>query len=263
MTKLSEACDLRGYSPKTKKAYHHVSCAFFRFINRTSFNLGHEAVRSYLLSLDVSINTARLHYSALSFLFSKVLHNPFTTEQIPPKRRPKQLPKVLSKGKIKRLIDSTSNVKHRVIIELLYSTGLRLQELVNLKRADIDFDSNTILVRHGKGGKDRLTIIGESLKNDLLKLYSETSGPYVIQGRKGKYSKKSVQKVLEKAGRLIGARLTPHMLRHSFATHLLEDGIDIRYIQKLLGHVSVSTTQVYTHVAKSELARIQNPLDKL
>lgn len=155
------------------------------------------------------------------------------------------------------------NLKHRIIIKLLYSSGLRLGELLNLRKADIDFDRNIINVRRGKGGKDRITIISDSLKLDLLKYYSSENfcTGYVIEGRKCKYSKKSVQKVLDQAGRRIGAKVHPHMLRHSFATHLLEHGTDIRHIQKLLGHSDLSTTEIYTKVSNKDIAKIRSPLD--
>jgi len=139
-----------------------------------------------------------------------------------------------------------------------------LQELINLKRTDIDFDKNLLYVRKGKGRKDRVTIISESLKLDLLKYYSHIfSTEYVFEGRKGKYSKKSVQLILKKAGNKIKMNITPHMLRHSFATHLLEDGIDIRYIQKLLGHADLKTTEIYTQVSNRDISKIKNPLDNL
>ncbi|MCF7862126.1 tyrosine-type recombinase/integrase [Candidatus Woesearchaeota archaeon] len=188
---------------------------------------------------------------------------PFTSEEVPNKKRPKQLPMVVSKGMIKKIIDDTDNLKHRILIKLLYSSGIRLSEAINLKRSDIDFNYNIINVRAGKGKKDRITIISKSLYLDLLKYYSITEfmTPYVFEGKNGKYSKKTVQVILKEAGNKAGIRLTPHMLRHSFATHLLEDGIDISYIQRLLGHSDVSTTMVYTKISKKDISKIKSPLD--
>lgn len=147
----------------------------------------------------------------------------------------------------------------------MYSSGLRLQELVNLKREDIDFDRSLINVKKGKGKKDRITLLSDSIKNDLLKYYSkyEFKTKYLFEGRNGKYSKKSVQEILNKLGKKVGIKITPHMLRHSFATHLLENGTDIRYIQKLLGHSDLRTTEIYTHVANSDIKNIKSPLDWL
>lgn len=261
--KIGEQCSLKGYSPQTRKAYASCVKQYLAFCNRCSLHHNHESVRSYLLQLRLSVNACRLHYAALCFFFTEVLGKPFSPQEIPLKKRPKQLPKVVSKEKINELIVGITNVKHRLVVKLLYSCGLRLQELVNLKRADIDFARGVVYVRGGKGGKDRVTIISQRLKDDLLSYYSthEFRTPYVFEGRRGKYTKKSVQKVLERHGKRVGIKLTPHMLRHSFATHLLEAGTDIRYIQRLLGHSDVSTTQVYTRVTTHDLSRIRNPLD--
>lgn len=265
MVRLSEECDLRGFTHQTKKTYSYVVASFLHFIEKRGLTLDKTGVKLYLLSLKVSANAARLYHAALKFFFASVLNDPFSDVEIPKKRKPKTLPKVLSKEQIKKVINSTTNLKHRLIIKLLYSSGLRLQELINLKRSHIDLDRNVINVVQGKGKKDRVTLLSKELQLDLLKYYGSTnfSTEYVFEGWKGKYSKKSVQKVLEKAGSSIKTKLTPHMLRHSFATHLLESGVDIRFIQKLLGHADVKTTEVYTHVSNQSLAGIQNPLDHL
>jgi len=140
-----------------------------------------------------------------------------------------------------------------------------LQELIDLKRSSIDFERNLIFIKKGKGGKDRVTLLSNELKLDLLKYYSNYNfrTDYLIEGRNSKYSKKSVQKILEIAGKSIHKKVNPHMLRHSFATHLLEAGVNIRYIQKLLGHSNVKTTEIYTHVSNKSLENIKSPLDSL
>ncbi|MBU0467004.1 MAG: tyrosine-type recombinase/integrase [Nanoarchaeota archaeon] len=185
------------------------------------------------------------------------MKEPFTTEEIPVRKKEKTLPRVISAEKIKEIIDATDNLKHKLVLKLLYSSGLRLQELINLKRSDMDFDRGMIHVRRGKGKKDRMTLMSESLKMDLLKYYSKEAfkTDYVFEGRNGKYTKKSVQKVLKELGRKVGINVTPYMLRHSFATHLLEQGTDIRHIQKLLGHSDLSTTEIYTHVSQASIQR--------
>ena len=207
----------------------------------------------------------RLKYASLRFFFSEVLKKPFTTNEIPIKKKEKILPKVISKEKIKKMIESTGNLKHKLIIKLIYSSGLRLQELIDLKRKNIDFDRNLIYIIKGKGKKDRITLISENLRLDLLKYYSNYnfSTEYIFEGRNGKYTKKSVQKVLDSLSKKIGTKITPHMLRHSFATHLLEQGTDIRHIQKLLGHSDLSTTEIYTKVSNKDLSNIKSPLDNL
>jgi len=263
LQKLVDECKLRGFSYQTIKAYSYWIKRYLSFIMKTKFNIGNDSVRYYFLSLNLSVNSSRLCYAAISFFFTHILNKPFTTDEIPIKKKEKTLPKVLSKQQIKLLINSMNNLKHKLIIEMLYSTGLRLQELINLKRQDIDFDNNTLFVRKGKGKKDRITIISETIKIDLLKYYSKENfkTDYVFEGRTGNYSKKSVQIILFDVSKKLGFRIHPHMLRHSFATHLLEQGVDIRIIQKLLGHSDLNTTEIYTHVANKDLKNIKNPLD--
>jgi len=263
MQDIKDECKLRGYSAQTTKSYCFWVSKYLTFLEKSTLNFNNEGVKYYLLSLDVSTNTNRLAYAAISFFFRNILKRPFTSKDIPAKRKPKQLPKVLSKKEILAMIHNTENIKHKIIIQLLYSSGLRLQELINLKRNDIDFERGIINVRKGKGNKDRITLLSENLKLNLLKYYSNylLKSEYVFEGRNGKYTKKSVQKVLEKSSKIINKKVTPHMLRHSFATHLLESGTDIRYIQKLLGHSNASTTQIYTHVSNKELNKIKSPLD--
>lgn len=265
LQKLKERCILRGLSKQTIKSYIYNVQRFLNFIEKSRLNLTKDSVKSYLLAQNVGINTSRLQYASINFFFREILKKPFSFEEVPIKKKEKQLPKVISKEKIKQIIELTDNIKHRLIIKLLYSSGLRLQELINLKRKDIDFERNILNVKKGKGNKDRTTLISENLKMDLLKYYSNNifKTEYVFEGRNSKYSKKSVQKVLDLAGKKIGIKVTPHMLRHSFATHLLEAGTDIRHIQKLLGHSDLKTTEIYTHVSTKDLSKIKSPLDNL
>ncbi|MBD3318658.1 tyrosine-type recombinase/integrase [Candidatus Woesearchaeota archaeon] len=260
---IKELCTLKGYSKQTIKAYTFWANKYLEFCNKTGLNPCISSVKCYLLTSNASINTNRLQYAALRFLFAEVFNNPFNLEQVPIKKREKQLPKWLSKKQVLQMIANTKNPKHKLVIQLLYSCGLRLQELIDLKRADIDFERNLVNVKKGKGSKDRITIIADSLKLELLKYYSSNTfkTQYVFEGRKDKYTKKSVQKIIERAGNSINIKVSPHMMRHSFATHLLEAGVDIRHIQKLLGHSSVNTTQIYTHIATNDLTKIKNPLD--
>jgi site-specific recombinase XerD len=262
---LKERCILRGFSNQTIKSYSYHVKKFIEFIEKSRLNLSSESVKLYLLSKDLSINSCRLQYASISFFFREILKRPFSFNEVPIKKKEKQLPKIISKKGIKEMIENTENLKHKLIIKLLYSSGLRLQELINLKRKDIDFERGIINVEKGKGKKDRVTLISENLKMDLLKYYSNNffKTEYIFEGRNGKYTKKSVQKVLNEAGKRIKTRVTPHMLRHSFATHLLESGTDIRHIQKLLGHSDLKTTEIYTHVSTKDLSKIKSPLDSI
>ena len=265
LKELRDVCVLKGFTSDTIKTYSFCVGSFLDFISKSSLNLDILGVKSYLLSRDFSVNSSRLHYAAISFFFREVLHKPFSLDEVPIKKKNKSLPTVLSKEQIKLLIDLTGNIKHKLVVMLLYSSGLRLQELLNLKRKHIDFDRNIINVVLGKGKKDRITLLSEAIKLVLLKYYSLTNfdTDYVFEGRCGKYTKKAVQKILGDLGRKIGVDVHPHMLRHSFATHLLESGVDIRYIQTLLGHSDVSTTEIYTKVSSRNLSKIKNPLDEL
>ena len=265
LQKLKNRCILKGYSNQTIKSYQYNIKRFLEFLNKSGLNLDNNSVKSYLLTLNLSVNSLRLQHASLNFFFKEILKKPFTKEQVPIKKKEKQLPKVISKENIKKIIKHSSNLKHKLIIEILYSSGLRLSELINLKRKEIDFDRNLIHVIKGKGKKDRITLISENLRLDLLKYYSNNifKTEYVFEGRNGKYTKKSVQKVLDQLGKKIGIKITPHMLRHSFATHLLESGTDIRHIQKLLGHSDLSTTEIYTKVSNKDLSNIKSPLDNI
>lgn len=265
LKKVRDLCVLKEFSKQTIKSYCYNTSRFLDFIKKSRLNLGNDAVKSYLLTPDLSVNSVRLQYASIGFFFREILGRHFTTEDVPIKKKEKSLPKLLSKEQIKNLIDGTENLKHKIIIKLIYSSGLRLEELINLKRKDMDFDRNVICVRKGKGKKDRITLISETLKLDLLKYYSKNmfKTEYVLEGRKGEYNKKSVQKVLNAVGKKIGIKVHPHMLRHSFATHLLEQGTNIRHIQKLLGHSDLSTTKIYLHVSNRDLENIKSPLDSL
>jgi len=189
--------------------------------------------------------------------------NRFYTIERP--RKKEKLPKVISKQEVLRMIAVSTNSKHKCIISLLYSSGLRRSELLNLTLSDIESDRMLIRVEGAKGNKDRYTLLSEKILVDL-RIYFKIYRPkkYLFEGLKGgKYSSNSVLKVVKKAAEkaAINKRVTPHILRHSFATHLLENGTDLRYIQELLGHNSSKTTEVYTHVAKNNFNKIKNPLD--
>ena len=179
----------------------------------------------------------------------------------------KRLPKPISKTDVIALIDNTNNIKHRCIASLLYSSGLRRQELINLKLTDIDVSRMTVRINAGKGKKDRITILSKAFLN-IFKPYLAAYKPeyFAFEGSAGvQYSATSVGKIIGNAALKAGLsqHVTPHMLRHSFATHLLEAGTDLRYIQSLLGHSSVKTTEIYTQVSMSHINSIVSPLDSV
>ena len=176
-----------------------------------------------------------------------------------------KLPMVLSKEEVRKIISVINCLKHKCIVSLLYSAGLRRSELINLKIADIDGQRRLIHVRQGKGKKDRYTLLSKAVLKDLRQYYiQEQPKEYLFEGLAGaKYSETSIVMIIKKATKRAGIhkRVTPHTFRHSFATHLLEDGVDLRYIQELLGHSSSQTTERYTRVASKVFNKIKNPLD--
>ncbi len=285
LDRLRDEVLIRGYSRQTLKSYSFFVKEFLLFLfnggvfsSSSSLNVSEQDVKSYVLwqiKKGRGGESVRLSVSSISFFAVNILglKNFVLEKPVRPKKK-KVLPKVIPKEVILKMIELTSNVKHSLVLQLLYSSGLRLSELINLKREDVDFYSNTILVRCGKGCKDRVTVFSESIKNDLFDYVSKTifKTGFLFEGRLSKYSKKTVQKIVEQAAdrvRLengfnsklfVPKRIHPHMLRHSFATHLLESGTDLRLIQKLLGHSSIKTTQGYTYVAKVDLSKVVNLL---
>jgi len=261
--------ELKRYANSTIKTY--VSC-FETFINHYSDreikDLNEEDIRLYLQKLireDFSHSYINQAINAIKFYYEVVLEMPNRFYAIERPRPIEQLPKVLAKEEIMAIIEHTNNIKHRCIVSLLYSAGLRRIELLNLKLEDIDSKRMVIKVRSGKGNKDRFTILSEKLLGDLRKYYKEwrpTNFLFEGPGRNA-YSPESVSSIVKNAAKKanIKKKVTPHMLRHSFATHLLESGTDLRYIQVLLGHRSTKTTEIYTHVATNIFLKIKNPLD--
>ncbi|MFD1064385.1 tyrosine-type recombinase/integrase [Winogradskyella litorisediminis] len=182
-------------------------------------------------------------------------------------QKDKKLPNVLSKSEVKALLDAVTNLKHRLLLSLIYSAGLRIGEALSLKPNDIDIERGMIHVKSAKGRKDRYTLLAPTLV-PLLETYKSSYKPkyFLFEGRLGEaYTQVSARQVLKKALRKAEIRkyATLHTLRHSFATHLLESGTDIRYIQELLGHNSPKTTMIYTHVSSTSLSEIKNPFDNL
>ena len=261
---LKNELKLRGFSPVTIRNY-----AFFveKFLNKTKKpveELNEEDVKAYLAELfdTKSKNTIMLALASLKFFYQEILKKDFAQIKIPKKE--KKLPEVLTKEEVKRLIESTDNEKTRLIVSMLYSSGLRVSELVNLKVNDLNLDERIGWVRKGKGSKDRIFTISESLATNLKEFLKEKNNIYVFSKDKP-LTTRNIQKIIAslRAKADINKKITPHTLRHSFATHLLENGVDIRKIQFLLGHSSLNTTQIYAHVSQEEIKKIKNPLDLL
>lgn len=268
IARLRQEMKLRNYSPKTVKTYIQYINECFRFANNKSpKEINTDDIRTYLEWLSdqgKSSSTLNTAYSALQFYFGTILRRSFFVH-IPRSKKERRLPVVLSKEEIAGMIAYTQNPKHNCIMSLLYGTGVRVSELVNIRMCDIDFDRMMLRVFQGKGKKDRMAILPKKLKEILQKQkeLKERKGFLFTNGRGGKLTTVTIQKIVKQAAERVGIskRVSPHTLRHSFATHLLEAGTDIRSIQELLGHAKLETTQIYTHVARSRLQGLTSPLD--
>jgi len=261
--------EIKKYAPATAKVY--IS-SFEKFINyyptKNQDDLGEDDIQSYiqhLISMNHSDSYINIAINAIKFYYEMVLNMPNRFYTIDRPRPSKRLPQVLDRSEILSIIKATQNIKHKCLISLLYSAGLRRNEIIKLRIDDINSTRMMIHIRAAKGKKDRYSVLSEKLLIDLREYYV-LHRPKVLlfEGVNGQpYSASSIRKVLLNAVKAAGIRkrVTPHTLRHSFATHLLEDGVDLRYIQTLLGHSSSKTTEIYTHVAKHALRGIKSPLD--
>ncbi|NCO11581.1 hypothetical protein CO038_01295 [Candidatus Pacearchaeota archaeon CG_4_9_14_0_2_um_filter_39_13] len=263
--KLETELKLRGFSPLTVRNYTFFVDKFLKSTGKAGQELTEDDAKSYLGTLfeDKSKNTIMLAAASIKFFFKEILKKEVGNIRVPKKDR--HLPEVLTKDEVKSLIDNAETRKSRLMVSLLYSSGLRVSEIVHLKPEDINFEENIGRVKKGKGSKDRVFTISESLSRDLqFYLKKRKDGQYLFSKEKP-LTTRNVQKIVKNLRNKVGLnkKVTPHTLRHSFATHLLEAGVDIRKIQMLLGHSSLNTTQIYTHVSTDELKKIANPLDGL
>lgn len=216
------------------------------------------------MSGGVSAKSIVLIRAALKFFYDEVLGKGIVKLKTP--KIAKKLPVVLTKEEISKLIDSIKNRKHKLMVMFMYSSGLRLSELLNLKVGDLELDEKIGWVRSGKGSKDRMLLLSNKLIDEMREyIQSKKESDYIFTGRKERMTPRNVQKIIKRAIKIAGIEkdVHPHSLRHSLGTHLLEDGVDIRKIQVLLGHANLSTTQIYTQVSNEELKKIKNPLDEL
>jgi len=260
--------ELKRYSDNTVRNY--VSCfeAFINYYyNEDPITLNEIDVRKYLQKLiqeGKSNSYVNLAVNSIKFFYEIVHEMPNRFYSIERPRKEKKLPEVLSKDEIIKIINNTNNIKHKCIVGLLYSSGLRRGELLNLNITDIDSKRMVVNIKNGKGNKDRISVLSPSILKDLQLYYKEyRPRKYLFEGQKGdKYSVTSVLNIISRAAKKAGVfkKVTPHILRHSFATHLLENGTDIRHIQLLLGHSSTKTTEIYTHVANRSFMEIKDLL---
>lgn len=276
MTELKEKMkidmELRGYSPITIKHYIGQVSMLARYFNKSPEVLGVEEIRKYLhyciMERHLNEGTVSTIYSALKFFYEKTLEREWKAEKIVRIKERRKLPPILSRSEVKSIFDAVNNLKHKAILMTIYAAGLRVSEAANLKISDIDSKNMQIFIREGKGKKDRYTLLSKA-NLEILREYWRRYQPktYLFPGQnpEGPISVRSIEKVFtaakEKAG--IKKKVSVHTLRHSFATHLLEAGTDICYIQRLLGHTSINTTTIYLHLRRMDLLDITSPLDAL
>ena len=270
--KLRNTLEQRMYSPATLKTYLNEFAQLLMILKAKRITeLSTEKLNAYFLycirSLKHSEAQVYSRMNAVKAYFKFVLNKEHVFDNIPRPKAPRQLPKVLSKTDVVKLFEAVTNEKHRLMLKLCYGMGLRVSGIVNLKVCDIDSNRMTVLLVAAKGKKDRYVNLPQSVLNELRYFYkSHQPKDYLFEGQfGGQYTKRSVQQVfktaLKKAG--INKNIGVHGLRHSFATHLLEAGTDMVFIQKLLGHKSIKTTEIYAKVSTKVLSRVQSPLDTL
>ena len=263
---LERELRVRNYSRQTAESYLFYNKNFLAYCKKDPREVKTEDLKVYLdaLAQSRSASTVSVAYNALLFYYKNIWRRTFFIN-FPHPRKNKYLPMVLSKEDVHKMISTTINPKHNCIISLLYGTGVRVSELTHIKICDLDLDRKILRVFQGKGKKDRMVVLPTKLFSILQKQrqIKKADDFLFTNGRGGKLTEATIQKIVmhsaEKAG--IKKRVSPHTLRHSFATHLLEAGTDIRYIQELLGHAKLQTTQIYTKVANNVLAQIKSPLD--
>lgn len=269
--RMLEDLRLGGYSSATTELYVSSVAAFAKYHKRSPALCGREEVRSWALHLQakgLSASGVRLHLFGLKFFYTRTLGRPETVADLPLPKLRKTSPVVLSCAEVHALLDALVTPRMRMFFTLVYATGLRLREACALETRDIQKQRGVIHVRHGKGGVERFVTLGPRLYSLLRAYYSEVrpAPPWLFSGRSGKALNPDVAiKAMVVARRVaaIEKRVSTHTLRHSFATHLLEQGTDLRVIQVLLGHSSLQTTTTYTHVSSKLVADVQSPLELL
>ena len=263
---------LQRYAPSSIKTYKNALTKFLIAFQQYDLEqISVQQIQNFMHNLQVKHHISSIYQKQILASITKFYllyyNRKLNLSALYPKRNPKPLPKYLSALEVKRLLKQCTNLKHTCILKILYGCGLRVSEVIALKIADIDSSAMRVMVRAAKGKKDRVLPLPQTLLQNLRQYYlAYRPNDYLFEGQYGgKYTAKSIQNFIKKYAR--GANLqksvTPHMLRHSYATHQLENGINIRYVQELLGHNSIKTTELYTHVTKISKNNITSSLDQL
>jgi len=264
--------ELRGYSPKTIKNYLLCVSNFAKHYNMSLELLGENEVRNYLhyciTEKHLCEGTVNYIHSALKFFYTKTLDRGWRTEKLKRIKERRKLPVILSQAEVRAILEATENLKHRAILSTIYGAGLRISEAAKLRVTDIDSSNMQIIIREGKGKKDRYSLLSKNnleLLREYWKRYKPSDFLFESKNPNWYISPRTIQKAFDEAKSKAGIKkaATVHTLRHSFSTHLLEAGTDICYIQRLLGHTSLQTTTIYLHLRRMDLLNIKSPLDAL
>jgi len=269
LNKINIELKISKNSKYTLRNYLAANTELLDFCQKDPDQLTEDDVKSFMASKlsDSSSSSIIVFLSAIRFAYSTILKKDITIGIKRPKRE-KRIPAVLTKEEMKLLLASISNEKSKLMVSLTYACGFRVSELINLKVEDLNFEEKICDIRQGKGKKDRIVNIPSFLEESLRKQVFEqqtNKQQFLFSGPNGQLSMRNFEKIVSNAAKKAGIKkeVHPHTLRHSFATHLLENGTDIRKIQELLGHADLSTTQIYTHISTEELKKIRSPLDDL
>ena len=269
LKKLETELKISKNSAYTIRNYLNANNELLNYSHKNPDEVDEDDVKLFMAEnfSDSASSSVIVFLSALRYAYSNILKKDITLGIRRPKRE-KRIPAVLTKDEVKRLFNALPNKKSKLMISLIYACGFRVSEILNLKLNDLNFEEMICQVRQAKGKKDRVVNVPQFLLKDLRKQVTtqqELKQDYLFTGPKGKLSDRNIQKIVRTATRKAGIKkgVHPHTLRHSFATHLLENGVDIRKIQELLGHADLSTTQIYMHISREELKKIQSPIDSL
>lgn len=272
INKLIEEMKLRNYSKRTINSYSSIIKGYLGWLNREPGENDVQDIKNHLLFLkhdrELSTRTVNLHAAGIEYFYKTVLRYEIKNVGLPRMKTGKPLPKVYSTENIEKILNIYENEKHRLVLQMAYGCGIRLGEIVNLQVKDVDWDRKLVWIRNGKGQKDRRVMLSPKIKKSLENyLAIRKSNRYIFEGVQSgqQITRRTVEKIFEKACKMAGVQKLGgiHTLRHSFATHLLEQGTDLRYIQELLGHSSIKTTEIYTHVSSNDISKIKSPIEAL
>lgn len=265
--KIVTELKLQGKSDRTIHMYCYFNEKFLDFIKKDPSNIGKDDVKKFLADMIANkkdVASVALARSSLKYFYDTVLGKSITIDIKTPKKQ-RRLPDVLTKKEMKQLIDGAKNIKNKLLIEVMYASGLRVSECASLKVKDLNLDDKTGLLKHGKGGRDRFFILSNKVIVDLREYLIHHNSDYLFPGVNGGMTTRAIQRSIKSSAKRAGIekRVYCHLLRHAFATHLLEDGVDIRKIQLLLAHSNLQTTSFYTQVSKEQLKKVTSPLDTI